>query len=62
MLIALLAYWKEELHNLHCDLYAKGEEGHSLHYNVLSAEALRLSMCINDLQDTLLQQKGDQHD
>ena len=54
-MIKLLADWKEELHNLHCGLYAKGEEGHSLHYNVLSAEALRLSMCINELQAALIQ-------
>ena len=55
MIIKLLSDWNEELHNLHCDLYAKGEEGHSLHYNVLSAEALRLSMCINELQAALIQ-------
>ena len=55
MIIKLLSDWNEELHNLHCDLYAKGEEGHSLHYNVLSAETLRLSMCINELQAALIE-------
>lgn len=56
MITKLLTDWKEELHNLHCDLYNKGNEGHSLHYNVLSSEALRLSRCISDLQDTVLQE------
>ena len=45
------------LHELPCDLYNKGEEGHSIPYNVLSAEALRLSMCINELQAVLLKEK-----
>ena len=54
----LLASWKDDLDEIKADLYVKGEKGDSLHYNLLSTEALILATCIADLQNVLLQSKA----
>ena len=49
MEISLLDEWKHELNALKVELYELGDKPDSFKYNVLSAEALRLSQCIIDL-------------
>ena len=46
--------WKDELLSIQEVLVLKGGEASSLEYNLLSAEALRLSLCINDATECLL--------
>ena len=46
--------WLHELNTLKVDLYNLGEKGDSVQYNILATEALRLSMCICDLQRKML--------
>jgi hypothetical protein len=54
----LLNEWTDELTSLKLDLYDLGNEPDSFKYNILATEALRLSMCICDLQRKLLTQES----
>lgn len=49
----ILEEWRSEFIDLKKILAEKGAEAHKNEYNLLSAEALRLSMCICDLQFAL---------
>lgn len=54
----VLNEWTHELNSIKVDLYNLGEKGDSFQYNILATEALRLSMCICDLQRKLLTQES----
>lgn len=49
----LLRQWRSELHELKGVLYQIGDKADSNQYNLYAAEALRLSMCISELQEAL---------
>lgn len=51
----LLDEWFIEYHEIKGELRQLGGEADSLRYNLLSTEALRLSQCITDLQQMLLE-------
>jgi len=53
-IIEMIQGWKNELAEIKEDLLAKGGDAGSLEYNVLSSEALRLSMCITDATELLI--------
>lgn len=53
----LLSSWEEDLAELVATLCSIGEKGDSFQYNILSAQALRLSMCISDLKGTMLDER-----
>ena len=48
--------WQDDIDDIKTTLYNLGEKADSLQYNLLSAEALRLSMCINDLREWQLEE------
>lgn len=50
----MINQWKSDLLSIQEVLVLKGGESSSLEYNLLSAEALRLSLCINDATECLL--------
>jgi len=54
MITRLLLDWNNEMNHLKETLWDIGDKGDSFQYNILSAEALRLSMCINELQTVLI--------
>lgn len=51
----VIEIWKIELDSLKGELIQIGSKSDSLQYNFLATEALRLSLCINDATDCLLQ-------
>ena len=52
----LISVWQNELLSLRESLYDLGNKPDSLAYNLLSTEALRLSMCINDVREVQLKE------
>jgi len=52
--LGILDQWETELKLLKQQLFDLGSEAHTHQYSILSMEALRLSMCISDLQRVLL--------
>lgn len=52
--LGILDQWEVELKILKQQLFDLGSEAHTHRYSILSMEALRLSMCISDLQRVLL--------
>lgn len=54
----VLNEWSHELNSIKVDLYELGNKPDSTQYNLLATEALRLSMCICDLQRKLLTQES----
>jgi hypothetical protein len=50
----MMEKWKEEFASIREQLILKGAESNTLEYNLLAAEAMRLSMCINDAAELLL--------
>lgn len=46
--------WYYEMEELKAKLYELGDKGDSFQYNILAAEALRLTICICDLQRKML--------
>lgn len=46
--------WKEELMQIKCALIESGVKPGSFAHNIASAEALRLSMCITDATELLV--------
>jgi hypothetical protein len=46
----LLKSWIDELDDLKATLYSLGDKAESMQYSLLAAEALRLSMCIIEMQ------------
>ena len=50
----LIVVWRYEFDSIKEQLITKGSEANSQEYNLLATEALRLSLCINDLTDLLL--------
>ena len=49
----LLEQWQNELHELKGVLYQIGDKADTNQYNLYAAEALRLSMCISELQQVI---------
>ena len=52
--LGILDHWEAELKILKQQLFDLGSEAHTHRYSILSMEALRLSMCISDVQKVLL--------
>ena len=52
----LISVWQKELLSLRESLYDLGNKPDSLAYILLSTEALRLSMCINDVRKVKLEE------
>jgi hypothetical protein len=52
--LGILDHWEADLKILKQQLFDLGSEAHTHRYSILSMEALRLSMCISDLQRVLL--------
>jgi len=53
----LINQWKLEFGEVRSALIEIGAKGDSLEYNLLANEALRLSMCISDATDLLVDAK-----
>lgn len=52
--LGILDHWEADLKLLKQQLFDLGHEAHTHRYSILAMEALRLSMCISDLQKVLL--------
>ncbi len=52
-----MADWRQEIEDLKLDLINAGSKPDSLEYNLKANEALRLSLCINDLADLLIDKR-----
>ena len=53
-IIEQIEEWKEELQTIKCGLIEAGDRPDSLAYNVESAKALKLSECITDATELLI--------
>ena len=51
----MIGEWKKEFESIRDYLIEMGDKANTLEYNLLSAEALRLSMCINDATSLVLE-------
>lgn len=58
----LIKKWTDDLDDLKATLYSIGEKGDSLHYNLLSTEAMVLSACIIDLQSMIIKSSESSND
>ena len=54
-LLDLIGRWKEQILINQETLYSLGAEAHTLKYNLLSAETLRLYHCVVEAQELLLE-------
>ncbi len=52
--LGILDHWEADLKLLKQQLFDLGHEAHTHRYSILAMEALRLSMCISDVQKVLL--------
>ena len=50
----MIESWREEFASIKEQLIVRGGEANSVEYNILATEALRLSLCINDATDLML--------
>ena len=51
----MIKAWRAEFYSIRDQLVTMGERANTLEYNLLSAEAMRLSMCINDATSLVLE-------
>jgi len=51
----MIENWREEYNSIKEQLIVNGAEAHKNEYNLLATEALRLSLCMNDAVDLLIQ-------
>ena len=54
-LLDLIGHWKEQILDNQEELYSPGAEAHTLKYNLLSAETMRLDHCVVEAQELLLE-------
>ena len=54
-LLDLIRHWKEQILANQEALYSLGAEAHTLKYNLLSAETMRLYHCVVEAQELLLE-------